>query len=53
VLALPLTFALVMAALYMINIYLNEEETGDTLPGVPIDIPTDFLGVEEEETADE
>jgi len=52
-LALPITFALVMLSLYMVTRYLLEEETGDVLPAVPIDIPTDIFGVEEEETIDE
>lgn len=53
ILAFPITVALVMAGLYMIVVYLREDETGDTLPGVPVDVPTDIFGVEEEDTIDE
>lgn len=51
--ALPIAIGVSMIGLYFIAAYLNEEETGDTIPGLPIDVPTDFLGVEEESTADE
>lgn len=51
--AFPVTVALVMGALFMIMLYLREDETGDTLPGLPVDVPTDILGVEEEDTVDE
>jgi hypothetical protein len=51
--AFPATVALVMGALFMVTLYLREDETGDTLPGLPIDVPTDLLGVEEEDTVDE
>jgi len=52
-LAFPITIGIVMLALYMIVLYLREDETGDTLPGLPVDIPTDIFGVEEEDTIDE
>ncbi|GGK64623.1 hypothetical protein [Haloarcula sebkhae] len=52
-LAFPVTVALVIAGLFLVVRYLNEDETGDTLPGVPFDVPTDIFGVEEEDTIDE
>lgn len=56
VLALPVAIGVVMLSLYFITLYLQEEETGDTLPGVPFDVP-DILGiqfgVEEEGEEDE
>jgi len=52
-LAFPVTAGLVMIVLYMVVLYLREDETGDVLPGVPIDVPTDIFGVEEEDTIDE
>jgi len=51
--AFPVTVGLVMLGLFLVTLYLREDETGDTLPGLPIDVPTDFLGVEEEDTVDE
>jgi len=53
IIAFPLTVGLVMLGLYMVVLYLREDETGDTLPGVPVDVPTDIFGVEEEDTIDE
>lgn len=53
VLALPVAVGVVMLSLYLIVVYLNERETGDTIPGLPVDVPTDVLGVEEEDTIDE
>jgi hypothetical protein len=53
ILAFPITVAMTLVALYLIVLYLREDETGDTLPGVPVDIPTDIFGVEEEDTVDE
>jgi hypothetical protein len=52
-LALPVATSVVVLSLYLIVRYLQEDETGDTLPGLPIDIPTETLGVEEESTIDE
>ncbi|WP_420182836.1 hypothetical protein ACNO8S_16240 (plasmid) [Haloarcula sp. KBTZ06] len=52
-LAFPITVGIVMFALYMVVRYLREDETGDVLPGLPIDVPTDIFGVEEEDTIDE
>jgi hypothetical protein len=52
-LALPIAFGLTLLVLFMITVYLQEAETGDTLPGLPIDVPTDTLGVEEEVNAEE
>lgn len=46
---LPISVGLVMLSLFLVVQYLQEDETGDTLPGLPIDIPTDILGVEEED----
>jgi len=47
----PATFALsiasVLAGLYVIQLYLSEEETGNLLPGLPTDVP--FIGAEEED----
>ncbi|AUG49520.1 hypothetical protein BVU17_18210 (plasmid) [Haloarcula taiwanensis] len=51
--AFPVTVGLVMIGLYAVVRYLREDETGDVLPGLPIDVPTDIFGVEEEETIDE
>jgi len=51
--AFPVTVGLVMAGLYMVVLYLREDETGDTLPGVPVDVPTDIFGAEEEDAPDE
>ncbi|WP_026190414.1 hypothetical protein [Halomicrobium katesii] len=51
IIAFPLTVGLVVLGLYIVTLYLREDETGDTLPGVPVDIP--FVGVEEEDTVDE
>lgn len=55
-LALPITVAIIMGSLFIVLNYLQEEETGDTLPGVPIDVP-DFgplqFGVEEEANAED
>lgn len=54
--AFPLTMAVVLAGLFLMMVYLQEEETGDTLPGLPFDVP-DFgpfqFGVEEEDDADD
>ncbi|KOX92816.1 hypothetical protein AMS69_10165 [Haloarcula rubripromontorii] len=52
-LAFPITVGIVMLALYLVVRYLREDETGDVLPGLPIDVPTDIFGVEEEDTIDE
>jgi hypothetical protein len=52
-LAFPITVGIVMFALYLVVRYLREDETGDVLPGLPIDVPTDIFGVEEEDTIDE
>ena len=52
-LAFPATVGLVVFGLYLVVRYLREDETGDVLPGVPIDVPTDIFGVEEEDTIDE
>lgn len=49
-LALPFTFLLAFGALFALALYLNENETSNTLPGLP-DIP--FFGREEEATDDE
>jgi len=51
--ALPVAMGVVMLSVYMIVQYLQEAETGDTLPAVPIDVPTDVLGVEEESDPNE
>jgi hypothetical protein len=51
--AFPVTVGLVLIGLFVIVAYLSEEETGDVLPGLPIDIPTDIFGVEEEADIDE
>lgn len=53
ILAFPITVALTLIGLYLVVRYLREDETGDTLPGVPIDVPTDIFGVEEERGVDE
>jgi len=52
VLALPVAVGVTMMSLYLIMIYLNEPETGDTIPGLPFDVPDVGplqLGVEEED----
>lgn len=54
-LGLPVAVGLTMLSLFVVNWYLSEPETGDTLPGLPFDVP-DVLGLEfgvEEETDDE
>ncbi|TKX55104.1 hypothetical protein EXE44_16505, partial [Halorubrum sp. SS7] len=51
ILALPLTVALALVSLYLLARYLNEEETGNVIAGLPIDVPV--VGTDEEETADE
>jgi hypothetical protein len=55
ILAYPITLVLVMFGLWIIIQYLQEPETGDTIPGLPFDIPDvgpfEF-GVQEED-ADE
>ena len=51
--AFPITVGLVLIGLFLMVRYLREDETGDTLPGLPIDIPTDWFGVEEERGVDE
>jgi|GEM_PF-3069888 len=53
ILAFPIAIGIVMLSLYLVVQYLSEAETGDTLPGIPVDVPTDIFGVEEEETIDE
>lgn len=52
-LAFPVTVGLVLIGLYGVVLYLREDESGDTLPGLPVDVPTDIFGVEEEDTIDE
>ncbi|SHG78127.1 hypothetical protein [Halobaculum gomorrense] len=52
-LALPIAVGVVMLSLYFVTLYLREDETGDTIPGLPFDVPTDWLGAEEEATPDE
>jgi hypothetical protein len=49
--ALPITVGIVVLSLFMVVQYLQEDETGDTLPGLPVDVPDVFgleLGVQEE-----
>jgi hypothetical protein len=53
ILAFPITVGLTLIGLYFVVRYLREDETGDTLPGVPVDVPTDIFGVEEERGVDE
>jgi len=43
----PIAVGLALLSLFLVVQFLQEDETGDTLPGVPIDVP--FLGVEEED----
>lgn len=50
-LALPITTALVLSSLYLVAVYLDEEETGNLIPGLPTDIP--FIGTDEEATDDQ
>lgn len=52
-LGIVIAFGLTLIVLYMITLYLQEAETGDALPGLPFDVPTDTLGVEEEMNAEE
>ncbi len=52
VLALPVATGVVMLSLFIISTYLNERETGNTIPGLPVDVPDVGpldLGVEEED----
>ena len=56
ILALPVATAMVLLSLWMIALYLQEEETGDTIPGLPFDVPDVGplqFGVEEEADADD
>jgi len=53
IVAFPLTVGLVMIALYLVVRYLREDETGNVLPGVPVDVPTSIFGTTEEDTVDE
>lgn len=47
----PLTFAMgiaaVLAGLWVISVYRDEEDTGNLIPGLPFDVP--FVGEEEED----
>lgn len=55
-LALPVSVGMVMLSLWLIMMYLQEEETGDTIPGLAFDVPDVGplqLGVEEEPDADD
>jgi len=55
ILALPVAVGVVLLSLFLVSVYLNEEETGDTLPGTFIDVPDIGplqLGVEEEDEED-
>ena len=45
----PVAVGMVMLSLFLVVQYLQEAETGDAIPGLPFDIPTRALGVEEEE----
>lgn len=38
-LAFPVGVGIVLGALYMINEYRERRETGDTIPGLPFDVP--------------
>jgi len=53
ILAFPVTVGLVMLGLYLIVLYLREDETGNVLPGVPVDVPTSIFGTTEEDTIEE
>lgn len=48
-LAGPVAVGVVMISLFLVVQYLQEDETGDTIPALPVDVPTDILGVEEED----
>jgi len=51
ILALPLTVALALAALYLLATFLDEEETGNLFPGLPFDVP--IIGADEEAVDDQ
>lgn len=56
ILALPIATAVVLLSLFLVVQFLQEEETGDTLPALPFDVPDIFgleLGVTEEGEKDE
>lgn len=38
-LAFPVGLAVVLGGLWMINSYREQQETGDTIPGLPFDVP--------------
>lgn len=49
----PVAVGLVMLSLFLVTQYLQEDETGDTIPGLPVDVPTETLGVEEEDPGED
>lgn len=51
ILAFIAGLVLVLLGYWIINTYLNEEETSNFLPGLPFDVP--FVGVEEEADAED
>lgn len=53
VFAAPVAVGVSLFSLWLVVQYLQEDESGDTLVGVPVDIPTETLGVEEEKPGDD
>jgi hypothetical protein len=46
ILAGPIAVGTVLISLFLVVQFLQERETGDTIPGLPVDVP--FVGVTEE-----
>ena len=50
----PVAVGLVLVSVFLVVQYLQENETGDIpLIGIGFDVPTDILGVEEEDEGDD